>query len=503
MQVYEDGHAFCFSGKCGGTFFPSPDSKEGYESEYVSFRALPMDTIKKYDIKVTSDDQNVPLFASFPFPNGNPKFRNLKVDKNGNSKYYNNRGEPPGGGLFGQDKFPAGSSKYITLTEGEIDAASVYAILGYPAVSCPSGHKLSDSEWSYLNSFERIYFCFDADAAGDTKREKFIERFPHHKCYVVNLKRHNDVNDYLLAGDFDKFRKEWWAAQPYCPDDILTSADDFISVFNQKEAGTIVPTFIDKFNEMAYGLPTGHIVLIKGMEGLGKTEVLRKLAWHTFTTTDYSIATVFLEESPKRTVQGFASLALQQPVHLPDSPVPSEHVEEVARELGESGRINIIKMVDIDDNEKILNKIHYLVTQRECKYIFLDPVNQLAHTGGDSATRELDRLMASLEKMVVDLDFCLVITAHVNDEGLTRDSRMIQKAASIRIELERDHMNPDPVVKNTTHLAISKNRPFSYTGPCGKLRFDPATFDLVDVTAEPKPGEDEQKENRIETEDKW
>ncbi len=70
------------------------------------------------------------------------------------------------------------------------------------------------------------------------------------------------------------------------------------------------------------------------------------------------------------------------------------------------------------------------------------------------------------------------MTTHVNDDGQTRSSRMIGKSASVRIDLQRDHMNTDPDIRNLTRLAVSKNRPTGSTGYGGTVKFDPDTFTL-------------------------
>src|SRR5690606_25153660 len=75
--------------------------------------------------------------------------------------------------LFGQDKFSAGQSRSITVCESAYDAMSVYQMLGsrYPAVAVRSAATArSDCEKAhdYLNSFDRIYLCFDNDVAGES-----------------------------------------------------------------------------------------------------------------------------------------------------------------------------------------------------------------------------------------------------------------------------------------------------------------------------------------------
>jgi twinkle protein len=96
--------------------------------------------------------------------------------------------------------------------------------------------------------------------------------------------------------------------------------------------------------------------------------------------------------------------------------------------------------------------------------------------GGEDERRALDYFSTRLEMMVKELDFALIMVSHVNDDGRTRGSRYISKVADIRIDITRDIQNPDPVLRNTTHLVVSKNRFSGRTGPACQLLFDPNTF---------------------------
>lgn len=79
--------------------------------------------------------------------------------------------------LFGQNLFNKGA-KYITLTEGEIDALSAYQMLGskYPCVSLRNGVAgvANDIRQSYdwLISFDNIVICFDDDEVGRQASKK-------------------------------------------------------------------------------------------------------------------------------------------------------------------------------------------------------------------------------------------------------------------------------------------------------------------------------------------
>jgi twinkle protein len=69
-------------------------------------------------------------------------------------------------GLFGQQLFPAGSAKFITLVEGEYDAPAAFELMGsrWPVVSVRNGAdgavKDVADNFEYLNSFPNIVICF-------------------------------------------------------------------------------------------------------------------------------------------------------------------------------------------------------------------------------------------------------------------------------------------------------------------------------------------------------
>ncbi|HYT41430.1 MAG TPA: hypothetical protein VEP90_03735, partial [Methylomirabilota bacterium] len=72
--------------------------------------------------------------------------------------------------------------------------------------------------------------------------------------------------------------------------------------------------------------------------------------------------------------------------------------------------------------------------------------------------------------------FALIFVSHVNDEGLTRGSRMISKIANNRIDLFRDIISSDEKIKNTVFVRVSKNRWGAKTGPINNLEFDQTTW---------------------------
>jgi twinkle protein len=84
--------------------------------------------------------------------------------------------------LFGQNLFPK-AGRYLTICEGELDALASYQMQGskYPCVSVRSGAQaaLKDCKMQYewIDSFENIVICFDADEPGIKASQAVAELF--------------------------------------------------------------------------------------------------------------------------------------------------------------------------------------------------------------------------------------------------------------------------------------------------------------------------------------
>ena len=98
--------------------------------EYITMRGIQSRTMEDYGVLTYGDRQE------YVYPIGGIKVRNLK------EKGFYAKSGFKGDELFGMNLFTAGSSKMVTITEGELDALSVAQILkgSYtnPVVSLPS-----------------------------------------------------------------------------------------------------------------------------------------------------------------------------------------------------------------------------------------------------------------------------------------------------------------------------------------------------------------------------
>jgi len=454
---------------------------ESYTYEYLAHRGINVNTFKHYECKTKIDKDGKPIAVGFRYPDGSYKIRSLEKK----AFEWSPHGDKSKTGLFGRDKFSAGSSSSITITEGEYDAQSLWQLLRTPVVSVQgSGSALRDcsADLDYLRSFDRVYFAFDNDAAGREALQRCAGLFDYNKVYVVKLTKHKDANDYLTAGDGDELVTAWKNAKKYLPDTIVSSFAEFRELL--KEPPKLgIPYPFPSLTKMTFGMRKGESVLITAQEKVGKTELMHAIEHQLLRETNDPIGAIYLEEPPQRHLQALAGLELGKPVHLPNVVASPEEVSRALEKLLQvDDRLHVYSHFGSDDPDVLLDTIRFLVVSRQCAFILLDHVSMVVSgLGGDNERQALDYFITRLQMMVKELKFGLIIVSHLNDFNQTRGSRFISKTCDIQIRAERDKLHPDPIVRNTMNLIVIDNRYCGQTGPCCSLSFDPDTYRLKEA----------------------
>jgi replicative DNA helicase/5S rRNA maturation endonuclease (ribonuclease M5) len=249
----------------------TPGEKSGTDvGNWVSMRGIAAPTMEKFGVKTYQDRQE------YVYPSGGIKVRNLQE-----KGFYAKNGFK-GDELFGMNLFPAGSAKKVTVTEGELDALSVYQMMDHryinPVVSLPSAtpsKKLWEKCSEWLNSFDQIVISVDKDEAGDAVASRMAKMFPN-KVYRVDHGSYKDANDFLQAGKAKEFMSAWWGAQKYVPENVLNTSEQFLSLYRDTPEHQYVETGIQGLDDKILGLMQGHFTVIKAPTGIGKS-----LAPHT------------------------------------------------------------------------------------------------------------------------------------------------------------------------------------------------------------------------------
>lgn len=485
--IDENGVGFCFS--CSKLF---TGDKEVDDKNVVSdllkrtlfpHRGLNANTLSKYGI-VTRLLDGQPVETAFVYPKGAVKLRSMTEKK------FRSVGQMNNETLFGKNIFDKNSKQSITITEGEYDAASVYQMLNgkTAAVSVRSGssaYKDVSAEYEYINSFEKIVLCFDNDDVGKQAAQSIAGLFDFEKVYRLELTKHKDANAYLQEGDTVAFVEAWQGCKRYTPDAILSTFDDFKKALVQTQATKLADYPVQQLQDKLGGMHEQEVIVFKGDEGIGKTEIFRLLEHHLLRNTNLSVGIIHLEESVSEAMQGLVSYHIKGAVNLNNGLMNDDEVFEAFKDIvgGKENRVFFHDSYDFDDENNFLDNVRFLVSVCGCKVVLFDHISWLA-TGGDNEDerKKLDRISQRLKILAKELKFCLIEISHVNDDGKTRGSRNITKVANTVVDMSRDVKNPIASERNKLYLVIEKARMRgAETGPAGFVEWNPATHNLEDM----------------------
>ena len=518
-SLYDDGHQYCFVcesfiSKTEGDKMPEEHTQKApIQGVYTNIlskgilssipdRKLNVATCKSYGVTVEKTNEAITKHI-YPYYNSDRKHIGNKTRVVA-TKEFRSEGNISDGTLFGQNNFdPVG--KYITVTEGELDAMSAYQMFGskWPCVSVKSSSSaLTDCKknFKYLNSFNTIVLCFDNDTTGRNAANKVAAIFEPHKCKIVNLKSFKDANDYLKAGQREEFIQLWWNSTPYTPAGLVNLGTLGSSLYEENYCETVSYPWA-RLNEKIYGIRTGELVTFTSGTGMGKSSVIRELMHHIMKNTKDNIGVFALEESIKNTAFNIMSVEANQRLYIKE--IRDTFSLEQLKEW-EDNTIGTNRFVAFDhfgsmSNEDILGLVRFMSNALDCKWIVLDHLSMVisGQQDGDER-RNIDNLMSNLRKIVEECNVSLLVVSHLrrtssdrgHEEGREvslahlRGSQSIAQISDCVISLERNQQADDPEVANTTVLRVLKSR---YTGDVGyatKLLYDRETGRLSEVETE-------------------
>lgn len=443
---------------------------------YAEFRGIKGHVREFYGVK----QYHTPNRVEYKYPSGGIKTRYI------DEKSFSAKGLHSDE-LFGMNHFPAGSSKYLVITEGEEDAMAAYQMLshnGYttPCVSLPTATPkkiIWEKCFKWLDSYEKIVLSLDNDGKADHIKETLFDLFPN-KIYVMDHGDVKDANDFLLQGKQKSYRDAWWKAKEYSPAGFVASVEDWFDALENETPYEYTPTPIKGFNEINRGLVKGGITVFKALPGTGKSSMLRMLQHDLVVSHGKTVAVLMMEEMKSTTGRAMATYELGKNVMTREDAerngVGETEVKEALRAV-----VGDRKFVSFDINpqnpvEDTLRQCKYAVAVYGAEYIFVDHLQRLAYLGGtENATSALTELGVKLTEFAKRKNVGIMCISHVNQDGKTKYASSIEEEAIMIIEMARDKQSDDPREQNTTYLNTSKNRPFALTGPCGMLMYDKDT----------------------------
>jgi len=404
--------------------------------------------------------------------------------------------------LYGQHLFSKGG-KFVTIVEGEFDAMAAYQMLGskYPVVSIRNGAasaaKDIRSHYEWLDSFDNIVICFDADDAGQKAASQVAEIFGSKAKVFKHLDGMKDACDYLQNKKMKEFSDKWWASEQHVPDGIIVGSQLYEDVMKPLAPADVDYPFAG-VNGLTYGIRKGELVTITAGSGLGKSQFVREIVWHVLNKTEENLGLMFLEESVRKTGLSLMSLAANQPLHLPDSDATTEDKRDAFTKTLGTERIYLFDHFGSTSVDNIINRVRYLAKALGCGYVFLDHISIVvsAQASGDER-KAIDEIMTKLRMLVQETGIALIVVSHLkrpdtkgHEEGAAtslaqlRGSGSIAQLSDMVIGLERNGQAEDVTERNTTRVRVLKNRFSGTTGPACSLLYSRDTGRMTEVNDE-------------------
>lgn len=498
VGVYSDGHGYCFNCR---THFKELDDVEA-TANVVSYnrpaemfgspmaiteRRISLETVKKYGVTVeTKPNSREPSKHHYPYYDKQGHFIGTKVRILDN-KQFSTTGNMRDNILFGQQSF-RNEGRFVTVVEGELDALAAFEMLGskYPVVSVSKGAagavKDFKNNLEWLEGFENVVICFDADGAGREAAEKCAQILSPNKAKIVNLVSFKDASDYLTNNKVRAFTDEWWDAKSYRMTGIVTLEDAW-SDFVKRGTEEIIP-FPESFgmlNSMLNGgIAAGEITVLGALTSIGKTTMVNEIVYHFWKNTNKSIGCAFLEASKGEAVENLLTIHTGHNLSLEDR--KNIDFDKLHTDIITDGRILLLDHHGAVDSDELFVKLRAMVKGSGCEILVIDPL-QAAVTS--NANETIDDFMDRLLKLAKETDVSIIVVSHMRKPSLSnphnvneydlKGSGSINQIAFNTILLSRDKMSEDDYNRNSTMVQVVKCRRTGLTGMAGWLYYNSYT----------------------------
>lgn len=425
------------------------------------------------------------------------------------SKDFYSKGNLKEAGLFGEQLFKGGG-KYITVVEGECDAMAAYEMLGskWPVVSIRSGAQSAERDIKnsieFLESFDNVIICFDADKAGREAAKRAARLLKPSKAKIMSLPEgFKDPNEMLAKHQQSGYVKYWWEAKTYTPSGVVNVSEN-LSKFIKREKKESIPYPWEGLNNKLEGLRQGELVLLTGGTGLGKSSVTRELEHWIINHTNDNVGIIALEENEERTMDGIVSIEADAKLHI--DRIRNQYTEEELTDYFKTvftgknkDRVWIHAHFGANEIDAIFSKLRYMIIGCDCKWIVLDHLYMMVSGSVDGDERRtIDSIMTRLRSLVEETGVGLILVSHLrridgnrgHENGVEtsvshiRGSQSIAQLSDSILSLERNQQSDDPIESSTTKVRILKSR---YTGDVGvatHLLYDNETGRLSELAGD-------------------
>lgn len=526
LQVFlkDDGtyDGFCFSCK---TYVPNPyedrpvgykpqvyvkspeqiqkeiEEINGYQTVALPDRKLTQNSLEYYGVKigVSEEDGVTPQTHHYPYYKGD-NLTGYKCRIIENKKFFS-VGDVKSVDLFGWKQAVLSGAKKLFVTEGEIDAISLYQIFKQvnvgsayadrvPAiVSLPHGVASADRDLlanreKIFAHFKEVVLVFDEDQAGRDGVERVLKVFPE-GVSVAHLPK-KDANECLKEG-LHKAAYNAVVFNSTKPKNTRLVLADTLFEEAKKVAEAGYPWPWEHVTRKTRGIRLGETIYIGAGQKQGKSEIVNTLAAFFIDKLDWKVLLAKPEESNKKSVKLVAGKIAGKIFHDPEVEFDEAAYNDACNRM--RGKLHLINLYQHLGWDTLRADIRAAATEG-CKAIFIDPITNLTNgMEAASANVKLQEIAQELSAMALDLNIVIFIFCHLRnpDSGPPHErggevlssqfagSRAMARSCNLMFGLEgnRDpHLSPEE--RNIRTLVLLEDREFGEVGRF-RLYWDRAT----------------------------
>lgn len=506
--LYSDGHGYCFS--CGirvRSDKKAPQDKakkvgnknliENVECKSLNTRKLTKKICDAYGYGVaTYKGSAVQVAPYYSKKNKKLQAQHLRFADKGFA-FLGNTDKIT---LFGQHLW-SGTGKQLIITEGEIDCMSIAQILNlkWPTVSLPNGAegavKSIRNNLDFVNGYDTIVLAFDDDEAGHKAVEEVVQILEPGKVKLFAYPNgFKDANEILQASQGAAIIDAVWKnAKVYRPDGIVDGKDTYTQAMKEPNPGWTIPFPI--LNKKLMGMRKGELYMFTAGSGIGKSTLVKELAYHMMMEHVLKVGEVSLEENTTRTARTYMGIHLSRDIKLrKPQDITQAQMDEAWTATAGSGKLWIYDHWGSMKLDNLLSKLRYLALGLEVDWIVLDHISIVVSGLDEFGTDErklIDKLMTRLRSLVEETGVGVMAIVHLKrpgnegksyNEGRTvnltslRGSASLEQLSDVVIALERDQQGDDPDV---SVIRVLKNRPIGITGVADTLKYSHETGRLL------------------------
>ncbi|AIA83225.1 DNA primase/helicase [Lauvirus lau218] len=523
FAIYDDNSGYCFSCKesRGSDNFKNnkKEKKMGnptnlIQGEYtpLAARKISLATAKKYKYQTGMYNGKPCHIANYYNKDGEKVGQKLRFA----DKTFKTLGKVKGDLLFGSQIW-RDKGRQVILCEGELDALSVAEAYGakYPVVSLPAGAgsalKAVKANLEFLEGFDSILLWMDNDKEGNKAVDEIAGIFKVGKVKIVKHSEHKDASDVLVNEGKQAVVATTYEAKDWRPDGILKGSDMWEEFKNKPVFETFdykYPIIQDKLK----GIRKGELTTFTAGSGLGKSTVVREIAYDLMMTQDAKIGYIALEENWRTTLSKFLGLYAKKPIFFGDELTDKEEKEAWDATIGQS-KLFLYDHFGSMEIDNLLAKIRVMVQTCGVDFVILDHISIVVSgmDGNMDERKAIDKLMTDLRSLTEQTGVGMVIISHLRRTGgnkghedgeqislgQLRGSGAIAQLSDTVVGIERN-AQAEGNESDQISMRVLKNRFAGGLGLADTLQYNHTTgcLDLMsgDFYTRPEPKEEPEPE---------